>query len=120
MKFAALLSLLLIVASTSSAQKLSFQKGTFSPNYTTEDWNIDKGDGPRSCKMFVQFDTPFLSAPTVLVNLTGIDAPTDHGLRVSLKVEKVSVSGFVLRIETWQDSHINAVEGSWFAISKND
>jgi hypothetical protein len=91
-----------------------------SPNYTTEDWNIDKGDGPRSCKLFIQFDTPFLSAPTVLVNLTGIDAPTDHNLRVSLKVERVTVSGFLLKVETWQDSHVNAVEATWFAISRND
>jgi len=120
MKIATLLCMMLVVASTASAQKLTFQKGSFSPNYTTEDWNIDKGDGPRSCKVFVQFDNPFLSAPTVLVNLTGIDAPTDHNLRVSLKVEKVSVSGFLLRIETWQDSHINAIEGTWFAISKNE
>ena len=120
MKVVTLLSLIMIVASPASAQKLTFQKGSISPNYTTEDWNIDKGDGPRSCKLFIQFDTPFLSAPTVLVNLTGIDAPTDHNLRVSLKVERVTVSGFLLKVETWQDSHVNAVEATWFAISRND
>ena len=120
MKFSTLLMLFLMVASAASAQKITFQKGNFASNYASEDWILHKGDGPRVCKVFIQFDTPFLSAPTVVVNLTGVDAPTDHGLRVSLKVDKVSVTGFLLRIETWEDSKINGVEGTWFAISKND
>ena len=120
MRFPALLFCLLIVAATASAQKLTFQKGNFSSNYASEDWNLNKGDGPRVCKLYIQFDTPFLSAPTVVVNLTGVDAPNDHGLRVSLKVDKVSVTGFLLKIQTWEDSKLNGVEGTWFAISKND
>ena len=120
MTFPALLFCLLIVAATASAQKLTFQKGNFSSNYASEDWNLNKGDGPRVCKLYIQFDTPFLSAPTVVVNLTGVDAPNDHGLRVSVKVDKVSVTGFLLKIQTWEDSKLNGVEGTWFAISKND
>jgi len=120
MKSSALLLLFLVVAPLAPAQKLTLQKGNFSANYATEDWNLNKGDGPRVCKIFIQFDTPFLTAPTVMVNLTGVDAPTDHGLRVSLKVDKVSVSGFLLRIQTWEDSRVNGVEGSWLAMSKND
>ena len=120
MKFSTLLMLFLMVASAASAQKITFQKGNCASNYASEDWILHKGDGPRVCKVFIHFDTPFLSAPTVVVNLTGVDAPTDHGLRVSLKVDKVSVTGFLLRIETWEDSKINGVEGTWFAISKND
>ena len=120
MKSTAILLLMLVIASVAPAQKLTFQKGTFSSNYASDDWILNKGDGPRACKLFIQFDTPFTSAPTVIVNLTGVDAPTEHGLRVSLKVDKVSVSGFVLKIETWEDSRLNGVEGTWFAISKND
>lgn len=115
-----ILLLVLMTASAAPAQKLTFQKGTFASNYASEDWQLHKGEGPRVCKLYIQFDTPFLSAPTVVVNLTGVDAPTDHGLRVSLKVDKVSVTGFLLKVETWEDSRLNAVEGTWFAISKND
>jgi hypothetical protein len=120
MRLTAILLFVVMSASVAPAQKLSFQKGTFSSNYSSDDWILNKGDGPRACKLFIQFDTPFLSAPTVIVNLTGVDAPTDHGLRVSLKVDKVSVTGFLLKIETWEDSRLNGVEGTWFAISKND
>lgn len=120
MKFSMLILLSLVLVSAAPAQKLSFQKGTFASNSTSEDWQLHKGDGPRMCKLFIQFDTPFLSAPTVLVNLTGVDAPTDHGLRISLKVDKVTVGGFLLKVETWDESRINGIEGTWFAISKNE
>ena len=120
MRLTAVLLLVLVTASVAPAQKLTFQKGSFSSNYTSDDWILHKGEGPRVCKLFIQFDTPFLSAPTVIVNLTGVDASTDHGLRVSLKVDKVSVTGFLVKIETWEDSKLNGVEGTWFAISKND
>jgi len=125
MKLSTLLLLIVVLASTAPAQKLApqkltYQKGNFASNYASEDWQLNKGEGPRMCKLFIQFDTPFLSAPTVLVNLTGVDAPTDHGLRISLKVDKVSVTGFLLKIQTWEDSRINGVEGTWFAISTND
>jgi hypothetical protein len=120
MKISMLVLLTLVIASSAVAQKFSFQKGNFSSNYASEDWQLHKGEGPRVCKLYVQFDTPFLSAPTVVVNLTGVDAPTDHGLRVSLKVDKVSVTGFLLKVETWEDSRLNGIEGTWFAISKND
>ncbi len=120
MRFPTLLLILCLVASAASAQKLTFQKGSFASNYASEDWILNKGEGPRVCKLYIQFDTPFLSAPTVVVNLTGVDAPNDHGLRVSVKVDKVSVTGFLLKIETWEDSRLNGVEGTWFAISKND
>ncbi len=120
MRLTAILLFVLASASVAPAQKLTFQKGNFISNYASDDWILNKGEGPRACKLFIQFDTPFLSAPTVIVNLTGVDAPTEHGLRVSLKVDKVSVSGFLLKIETWEDSRLNGVEGTWFAISKND
>ena len=120
MKWTMLILAVLICSTVASAQKITFQKGTFSSNYTSEDWILHKGEGPRACKIFIQFDTPFITAPTVLVNLTGIDAPNDHGLRVALKVDKVSVSGFLLKVETWEDSRLNGVEGSWLAISKPD
>jgi hypothetical protein len=120
MRLTAILLLVLVTASVAPAQKVTFQKGTFTSNYASDDWILNKGEGPRACKQFIQFDTPFLSAPTVIVNLTGVDAPTEHGLRVSLKVDKVSISGFLLKIETWEDSKLNGVEGTWFAISKND
>jgi hypothetical protein len=120
MKLSTLFLLVLMVVSTAPAQKITYQKGNFGSSFANDDWILNKGEGPRACKIFVQFDTPFLTAPTVLVNLTGVDAPVDHSLRVSLKVDRVTVSGFLLKIETWEDSHLNAVEGSWFAISKND
>ncbi|HMK37753.1 MAG TPA: H-type lectin domain-containing protein [Bacteroidota bacterium] len=125
MKLSVILLLVVVLASAASAQKLApqkiaYQKGNFISNYASEDWQLSKGEGPRMCKVFIQFDTPFLSAPTVVVNLTGVDAPTDHGLRISLKVDKVSVTGFLLKIQTWEDSRINGVEGTWFAISTNE
>jgi hypothetical protein len=120
MKISLCLFLFLVMTSTVSAQQLAIQKGNLAANYMSEDWNLHQGNGPRVFKTFVVFDTQFQSAPTVVVSLTGVDAPNEHGLRVSLKIDRVTVTGFLLKILTWENSTINGVEVTWLAISKNE
>jgi hypothetical protein len=117
MKFLAACFIFLMLM-VSSAYPQGFQKGEFNVNSQTEGWTLKDGSGSRTYQLIVVFDKPFESAPTVIVNLTGLDATTEKGLRISLKVEKVTTTMFVLKISTWQDSQINGVEGTWLALTK--
>lgn len=113
-----IVSLVLLLLFVTPAIPQGFQKGEFNVNSQTEGWTLRDGNGSRTYQLIIVFDKPFESAPTVIVNLTGLDAMTDKGLRISLKIEKVTTTMFVLKISTWQDSQINGVEGTWLALSK--
>jgi hypothetical protein len=96
----------------------SFEHGQFQVGPTTEGWNLNDGNGQRSVAIMVLFDKPFESAPTVTLGVTGFDISNQYGVRLSVKVEKVTIAGFVIRVTTWADSRIFSVNGDWFAYGK--
>jgi hypothetical protein len=106
---------LLMLSSVASGQTL--QKGDFSADLNSEGWSLGSGIGVRTYIIFVTFEKPFDGVPTVVLALSGYDAGTgkDGIVRVSLKTEKITRDGFVIKVQTWADSRVGAVYGSWMA-----
>ncbi len=98
----------------------NIQKGDFSADLNSEGWTLADGKGVRTHIIFVKFDKPFDSTPTVMLSLTGCDAVTDNGgvLRISTKTKNETSAGFVIKVWTWADSRVNAVHGNWLAFAK--
>ncbi len=107
---------LLAGAVTLKAQSMAH--GQFTAGAETEGWNLNEGNGVRSVQIMVLFDKPFESAPTVTLGVTGFDISNEKGVRLTVKVEKVTIAGFVIRVTTWADSKIFSVNGDWFAFGK--
>lgn len=114
----AALGLTLLLSVGAIAQ--SMQKGDFSANITSENWMLNGGTGARTHIVFVKFDKPFASMPTVMVSLTGYEAASgkDGNVRVSIKPENISRDGFVIKVSTGSDSRVAGIEGSWLAWGK--
>lgn len=116
-RLAAMLTLAMLAGcSTLFAQSIAH--GQFTAGPETEGWNLTEGTGQRSVQIMVLFDKPFESAPTVTLGVTGFDISNEKGVRLSVKVEKVTIAGFVIRVTTWADSKIFSVSGDWFAFGK--
>lgn len=107
-----------MLAGCSTLFAQSFAHGQFTAGPETEGWNLSEGTGQRSVQIMVLFDKPFESAPTVTLGITGFDISNQNGVRLSVKVEKVTIAGFVIRVSTWSDSKIFSVTGDWFAFGK--
>jgi hypothetical protein len=119
MKRVALLVALALIALSTIAFGQMIQKGDFAADINSEGWTLGGGNGVRTHIIFVTFEKPFEAVPQVLVSLTGTDASVgkDGTVRVSLKTEKVSREGFVIKVQTWADSRVGAVYGSWIAFT---
>ena len=117
MKGAPFFSSILLVTLSAIALGQTIQKGDFSADTSSEGWSLGSGNGPRTHIVFVTFEKPFETVPTVMVTLTGYDASVakDGAVRLTLKTEKVSREGFVIKVQTWADCHVGAVNGSWMA-----
>ncbi len=116
-RFAAL-TLIAMLAGCSTLFAQNVAHGSFTAGPETEGWTLSDGNGQRSVQIMVLFDKPFESAPTVTLGITGFDISNEKGVRLSVKVEKVTIAGFVIRVTTWADSKIFSVNGDWFAIGK--
>ncbi len=108
----------LLCLATFPAQAQYMEHGQFDLSAQTEGWTLHQGEGTRYYQLIITFDKPFESAPTVTYGITGFDASTEKNLRLNVKVEKVTITGFVIRISTWQDSKVFSVSGNWLAIGK--
>ena len=95
----------------------TFQQGDFSGDVNSEGWSLSKGTGARNHIIFVSFNKAFDSPPNIVLSLTGYEMKpgTDSAVRISLKAEKVTKSGFIVKIYTWGDSEINSASGTWLA-----
>ncbi len=116
-RLAAMLTVAML-AGCSTMFSQSIAHGQFTAGPETEGWNLNDGTGQRSVQIMVLFDKPFESAPTVTLGITGFDISNEKGVRLSVKVEKVTIAGFVIRVTTWADSKIFSVSGDWFAFGK--
>ena len=108
----------LMLAGCTALFAQSVAHGQFTAGPETEGLTLSDGNGQRSVQIMVLFDKPFESAPTVTLGITGFDISNEKGVRLSVKVEKVTIEGFVIRVTTWADSKIFSVNGDWFAIGK--
>jgi hypothetical protein len=119
MKQLLLISAIVLLMLSALAFGQTFHKGDFSADLNSEGWSLGSGVGVRTHIIFVTFERPFESVPTVVVALSGYDAGTgkDGTVRVSLKTEKIARDGFVIKVQTWGDSRVSAVNGSWIAWS---
>jgi hypothetical protein len=109
---------LLLLSATAFAQNI--RQGEFSADVNSDGWTLAKGTGARTSTIFVAFDDPFDSTPNVVLCLTGYEMKpgTDGAVRVSLKTDKVTKAGFMIKVHTWGDSQVTAVSGTWMAYPK--
>jgi len=83
------------------------------------DWTLlEPGDGaaPRRFSMPITFDVAFKAPPVVQLGVVGVDASKDDNLRLKVRAEAISPSGFELVAETWLNSRLWGVDVSWLAI----
>lgn len=77
--------------------------------------------GRRQQLAQVVFDPPFQQAPQVVVALNGLnfgqgrDEPA-RGTRVIARAQEVTRRGMVVVVETWCDTNLYGVQGSYFAM----
>ena len=107
---------LCIAVAPSFAQTV--QHGEFKLTIESEGWTLHQGEGTRTFQYIVTFDRPYESAPTMTYGVTGLDAGIEKNIRYTVKVEKVTITGFVIRITTWADSRIYGIYGNWLAFGK--
>jgi hypothetical protein len=82
-------------------------------------WSLlEPGDGaePRRFSLSIAFDVPFSAPPVVHIGVVGVDASKEDNLRLKVRAEAISSSGFELVVETWLHTRIWAVDVSWLAI----
>ncbi len=109
---------MVLLCATGFAQNI--RQGEFSADVNSDGWTLAKGTGARTSTIFISFDDPFDSPPNVVLNLTGYEMKpgTDGAIRVSLKTDKITKAGFLIKVHTWGDSQVTAVSGTWMAYPK--
>ncbi len=79
-------------------------------------WILQEGDGPRTHRQSIQFEREFSRAPVVQVGVVGVDASKDHNLRLRVRAEDITPTGFVIEVETWLQTQLWSVDVSWLAV----
>ena len=92
--------------------------GEYSAGIATDGWTLHQGSGMRVYSLFVLFEKPFDTVPTVSITITGIDASKDFNLRYRVKVERITTAGMLIKISTWEDTKLYLIEGQWRAIER--
>lgn len=70
----------------------------------------------RAHRTSIRFEQSFKRPPVVQVALTGFDASNATTLRLRVRAEDITTSGFDLVAETWLNSQVWSAEVSWLAI----
>jgi len=73
------------------------------------------GEGERRFDHVVKFKEPFEEIPQVLVALDHLDIAAYTALRLKVRAEKISATGFTLRYSTWANTQILGVGSQWMA-----
>ena len=88
----------------------------------TPGWNLStppaegEEEEGRSFVTEVSFSAPFDAPPVVHLGLTGFDVEEQTSARITLAAESVTPEGFEVRISTWRESLVYAVEFNWLAV----
>lgn len=77
----------------------------------------DEVGGVRTYRGTVAFDNAFSQVPDVVLGMTWLDTERAYNTRVTLEVESVTTTSFVYRANTWLDSQVYMVGGSWVAVA---
>jgi len=89
-------------------------------NSSLPDWSLlepaDAEAGRRSFRHLVVFEVPYAAPPVVHLGVVGLDAGKDDNLRVSVRAEGITNTGFIVLLETWLHTRLWAVDVSWLAI----
>jgi hypothetical protein len=80
------------------------------------DGDMWAGSGPRQMRAHVVFDTPYVSAPAVIVNLSMWDMSNAANARADVQAEDVTENGFAILFRTWGDTKIARVRVSWMSV----
>ncbi|MEM6738235.1 MAG: H-type lectin domain-containing protein [Bacteroidota bacterium] len=109
-------SLFLIISLSNHAQEI--QSGIFKLNRDVREFNLSENEGPRGFGYEIKFKTPFEEKPEIMLSVTSVDANTRVGIRYRVETGFVTNEGFLIKVGTWGDSKIYALEGQWIAIEK--
>lgn len=106
--------------SGSSAPSMRVQSGDYSADVSSEGWALNGGSGNRTHMIFVSFPDGFTDPPKVSLSITKMDSAPgkDGNMRISVKADKITRDGFVIKINTWGDSRVAGVEGNWVAVGR--
>ena len=111
--------IVLFVGSLSAASAQGqIMSGKYNANTNSSGYTLDKGSGDRTYTVEVSYPTGFDKKPTVVANVSTIDAEKTTNVRYSVEVTAVSRDGFIIKITTWGDSKIYGIGGSWIAYSE--
>lgn len=83
----------------------------------TDMWD---GVGERQVRHPIQFDGTFASVPVVQLAPTLIDAHSDTYLRLNMRAEEVTETGFMLTVDIWDDTRIARLGVNWQALGPLD
>ena len=115
-----LTSLFVVIGlSAFSFAQTQVESGTWSANHTNVGYNLNENNGERSMTLSVSFDTPFDVKPDVVLNITKIDCSNTTNTRYNVTAISVSRDGFTIKIDTWADSKIFSIGGTWLAHARN-
>lgn len=74
------------------------------------------GTGLRTERCRIEFEQPFLEAPSVHISLSMWDIEKGANHRVDLQAENIAVDGFEICFRTWSDTHVARARARWMAI----
>lgn len=92
------------------------QSGRLHYNVDTRGWDLASGSGERWLEPpDIEFETPFATAPKVVLALAGVDSDQATNLRLNLEAYDIGPEEFSVRISTWDDTLVYAVWITWIA-----
>ena len=71
--------------------------------------------GDRSVVEHIKFNENYEITPKVMVSLIGLDTNKGENLRVKVSAENINISGFDLKVSTWDSSAIYRAKVSWIS-----
>lgn len=93
--------------------KIKIQSGEFHTEFPCSAHYMNNQTGSRSFTKYINFHEKYDKIPNVSVSLKGLDAHKDANLRININPVDITNSGFNIKIDTWCDSGLFNVWGSW-------
>jgi hypothetical protein len=97
--------------------EVHMQTGTFYFSEATHpsEWRLSSGTGERRFRTTIKFPEAFATSPHLAVALTGVDSSNTTNLRIWIGAEDVETHEFDLVVNTWDNTLIYGVYGTWIA-----
>jgi hypothetical protein len=114
----AIFVVLFLGALTVASAQSQIMSGKYAASTSSAGYTLDKGSGDRTYTVEISYPTGFDKKPTVVANVSTVDAEKSANVRYSVEVTAVSRDGFIIKITTWGDSKLYGIGGSWIAYSE--